>query len=87
MTMTRLLTAALITSAMFIGQANAREHHVLPRHTTERVDTSAPQTSRYFDESYNSYCVPAPRVGAFATQPWDRAAPCEPMTGYEYGSW
>jgi hypothetical protein len=23
-------------------------------------------------------CVPAPRVGAFATQPWDTQPPCEP---------
>ena len=23
-------------------------------------------------------CIPAPRVGAFATQPWDTQTPCEP---------
>jgi hypothetical protein len=27
-------------------------------------------------------CLRAPRVGAFATEPWTDAAPCEPNTGY-----
>src|SRR5215475_2576010 len=27
---------------------------------------------------YGAACVPAPRVGAFATQPWDTQTPCEP---------
>jgi hypothetical protein len=27
-------------------------------------------------------CIRAPRVGAFATEPWTDAAPCEPNTGY-----
>jgi len=27
-------------------------------------------------------CVRAPRVGAFATEPWTNAAPCEPYTEY-----
>ena len=27
-------------------------------------------------------CIRAPRVGAFATDPWTDAAPCEPNTGY-----
>ena len=25
-------------------------------------------------------CIPAPAVGAFATQPWDNGPPCEPAT-------
>ena len=32
--------------------------------------------------AYGAYCNPAPRVGAFATQPWDQATPCEPTYGY-----
>ena len=27
---------------------------------------------------YGRACIPAPRVGAFATQPWDTQTPCEP---------
>ena len=27
---------------------------------------------------YGAACIPAPRVGAFATQPWDTQTPCEP---------
>jgi hypothetical protein len=25
-------------------------------------------------------CIPAPAVGAFATQPWDNGSPCEPVS-------
>jgi hypothetical protein len=35
-------------------------------------------TQRYEGDS----CIRAPRVGAFATEPWTDAAPCEPNTGY-----
>ena len=30
-------------------------------------------------DMYGYGCVPAPRVGAFATQPWDIQTPCEPV--------
>jgi hypothetical protein len=46
---------------------------------TTGIDAGAPQGTRYID---GTFCIPAPRVGAFATQPWDKAAPCEPTTGY-----
>jgi hypothetical protein len=44
-------------------------------------------TSRHMSDGYSrvesaSICVRAPRVGAFATQPWTDAAPCEPNTMY-----
>jgi hypothetical protein len=79
MTTIKLLSAGLIATAMFMAPTMAREHHVAPRHRAEVVDTGGPQGARYFDRTY---CIPAPRVGAFATQPWDKAPPCEPTTGY-----
>ena len=79
MTTIKLLSASLITTAMLTAAATAREHRVTPRHPVVHVDTAAPQGARYID---GTYCVPAPRVGAFATQPWDKAPPCEPTTVY-----
>lgn len=88
MTTIRLLSAGLVATAMFIAPAMARQHHVTPRHQTESIDAAAPEGTRYFDGPYGAYgaygahCIPAPRVGAFATQPWDNATPCEPTYGY-----
>ncbi|HMH99721.1 MAG TPA: hypothetical protein VK577_24580 [Bradyrhizobium sp.] len=73
----KLLSAGLIAVALFAAPAMAREHQVTSRHLAEGA--SIQQGAPYVD-GYS--CVPAPRVGAFATQPWDNAAPCEPMTGY-----
>jgi len=79
MTTIRLLSTALIATAMFVAPAMARQHHVTPRHHAEGIDAGAPQGARYID---GTFCIPAPRVGAFATQPWDKAPPCEPTMGY-----
>lgn len=81
MTTIKFLSAGLIATAMFTAPSVARQHHVAPRHHAESIDAYAyaPQGARYND---GPFCVPAPRVGAFATQPWDKAPPCEPMTGY-----
>jgi hypothetical protein len=79
MTTIRLLSAGLIAAAMFIAPAMARQNHATPRHHAEGIDAGAPQGTRYIDETF---CTPAPRVGAFATQPWDKAPPCEPTAGY-----
>lgn len=89
MTTIRLLSAGLVATAMFIAPAMARQHHVTPRHQTENIDADAPEGARYSGGAYGpygaygAYCNPAPRVGAFATQPWDQAPPCEP-TYYGY---
>jgi hypothetical protein len=80
MTTIRLLSAGLVATAMFLAPAMARHHHVTPRHQSADIVTAAPEGARYFDGT----CVPAPRVGAFATQPWDSATPCEPTYGYGY---
>ena len=79
MTTIKFLSAGLIATAMFTAPAVARQHHVTPRHRAESIDAYASQGARYID---GTSCIPAPRVGAFATQPWDKTPPCEPMTGY-----
>jgi len=79
MTTIRFLSAGLIGTAMLIAPAMARQHHVTPRPHADDIDAGAPQGTRYID---GTFCIPAPRVGAFATQPWDKAPPCEPTTGY-----
>jgi hypothetical protein len=64
MTKARLLSAALISPAVLAAPAMARPSH---------VRTTAP-AARYVD---GRGCVAAPALGAFATQPWDNAPPCE----------
>ena len=69
MTRFKLLSAALIATAMAATPAMAREHKVAVRqHTTAATDDGA--------------CTRAPAVGAFASQPWDNGPPCEPATAY-----
>jgi len=44
------------------------------------TDTAAPDAPFY--QQGGRVCVPAPRVGAFATAPWTgNNVPCEPGTG------
>ena len=71
MTTITLLSAALITTAMIATPAMARESHVMMRRA---VANPSAATS-------DSACVRAPRVGAFATQPWTNP-PCEPTSGF-----
>ncbi len=78
MTKSKLLTAGLIAAAMLASPVVAREHHPSARHFAGGVDVSAPPAP-YID---GRVCVPAPRVGAFAGQPWDNDVPCEPTSGY-----
>jgi hypothetical protein len=76
MTKLKLLSAALIATAMIATPAMARQSHVTSRHLVE--DANAPG-ARNSDERH---CHLAPRVGAFATQPWENGPPCEPSLGY-----
>jgi hypothetical protein len=71
MTKCKLLSAGLIAAAVLVPPAMARESHVRSRHAAESTYAAAP----------NAACVRAPRVGAFATQPWANP-PCEPATAY-----
>jgi hypothetical protein len=82
----KLLPAVLIAAAMLTTPVVAREHHPNARHLSERAQNnaynaydSAMPEGRYFG---GRSCIPAPRVGAFASQPWDNDTPCEPGTGY-----
>lgn len=79
MTKLKLLPAALIAAAMLTTPVVARENHPNARHLAESTHDSATSGARYID---GHLCNPAPRVGAFATQPWDNDTPCEPAPGY-----
>jgi hypothetical protein len=72
MTKVKLVSAALIAAAMIAAPAMARESHSASRHVAAR-------TAPYVD---GRACIPAPAVGAFATQPWNNNPPCEPATAY-----
>jgi hypothetical protein len=79
MTKLKLLSAALIAAATLATPAMARESGVAsPRHA-EQASASTTSDARYTD---GRFCTPAPAVGAFATQPWDSAPPCEPTSAY-----
>ncbi len=69
MTTLKLLSAALIAAATLATPAMAREGHVTSRYRANAATTSDGRV-----------CVPAPAVGAFATQPWDSGPPCEPVS-------
>jgi hypothetical protein len=76
MTTIKLLSAGMIAAAMIATPAMARDNYSARRHVTENVNASAPSTARYID---GQVCIPAPRVGAFATAPWTGDnIPCEP---------
>jgi hypothetical protein len=78
MTKLKLLSAALIAAAV-ATPAMARESGVASRRVAAETYASTASDARYFD---GRSCVPAPAVGAFATQPWDSAPPCEPTSAY-----
>jgi methionine-rich copper-binding protein CopC len=81
MTTLKFLSAGLIAATMLATPAMAHHHHVTSRHVAAVADAgAAPEQPRYAEARG---CVPAPRVGAFATQPWDNGnVPCEPASGY-----
>jgi hypothetical protein len=75
MTKRKLVSAAMIVAAMLATPAMAREGQA-HRHLTANANAG---TGTYVD---GRACIPAPAVGAFATQPWDNGPPCEPTTAY-----
>ena len=80
MTKLKLLSAGLIAAAVLTTPAMARQGHVTSRQLATNAYGSDAPDARYVD---GRFCVPAPRVGAFATQPWDNGnVPCEPASGY-----
>ena len=79
MTKLKLLSAGLIAAAMLTTPVMARKHHLNARHVAKGADAGAKPAARYID---GRLCNPAPRVGAFATAPWENETPCEPTPGY-----
>jgi hypothetical protein len=77
MTKLKVLSAALIAAATLATPALARTSHVASsRYVAEDTGASAFPAVRYAD---GRVCIPAPRVGSFATAPWsDTNVPCEP---------
>ena len=76
MTKVKVLSAALIAVAMLAAPAMAREGHRTSRHLAARASASTTPDESYVD---GRVCIPAPRVGAFATAPWTgNNVPCEP---------
>ena len=71
----KLLSAALLAAATLATPALAAGQTA--RHV---VADGRVMSTMHRDEGDS--CIRAPRVGAFATEPWTNAAPCEPNTGY-----
>ncbi|WP_440639118.1 hypothetical protein ACSHT2_32810 [Bradyrhizobium sp. PUT101] len=79
MTTLKLLSTGLIAVAMLGGPVMARESHSGARPSAMQADPVASDGPIY---QVDRACVPAPRVGAFATAPWTgNNVPCEPGTG------
>ena len=76
----KLLSAALFAAAVIAAPAMAREHHATSRYVTSDANVVAAPDAAFASPGYtNGYrCIPAPRVGAFATAPWGNDVPCEP---------
>ena len=72
----QLLSAGLAT--VLATPALARERPLKSQHRVENAYASAAPGVRNDEHS----CIRVPRVGAFATQPWDSGPPCEPTWGY-----
>ena len=66
MTKLKLLSAALIATAMIATPAMARTSHVTSRHRAKDANASASPTARYTDGRVG---ISAPRVAAFPSAP------------------
>jgi hypothetical protein len=77
MTNFKPLAAAVIATAMLTTPVLAKQHHLHHvRHVAvQGTAVAAPAGVRYVN---GRNCVPAPRVDAFATAPWENETPCEP---------
>lgn len=77
MTNFKLLSAGVIAAAMLTTPVLAKPHHTHHvRHVAEATGAvAAPAGARYIN---GRVCVPAPRIDAYATAPWENETPCEP---------
>lgn len=80
MTKLKLLSAGLIAAATLAAPAMARESRVTTPHFAPNAEAAAPGAI-FVD---GRACYPAPRVGAFASQPWTNSnnIPCYPTPDY-----
>ena len=86
----KLLSAALLAAAVVATPAMAREGHRHLRHgspyAAEDYYAGPAPAGAYaavpyapgYGYGYARGCAPGPRVGAFATQPWDNKPTCGP---------
>jgi hypothetical protein len=71
------ITIALVsslTAASLAAPALAAGRHVTSGHTTADAYDSAKPAQHF--------CLPGPRVGAYATAPWTETPTCEPGRAY-----
>jgi hypothetical protein len=73
----KLLSAGLLATAMLTTPVLARQHHVRTHHIAESADPAVPAGAHYVG---GRGCIPAPRVGAYATAPWENETPCAPVS-------
>ena len=69
----KLLSAVLLTAATFATPVLAASRHVVTDANGRVMST--------MQGGQGDSCIRAPRVGAFASEPWT-VPPCEPNTGY-----
>ena len=79
MTKLKLLLGGVIAATLLTTPVLAREGQPTARQVAEDASAGFTPDARYVD---GRLCTPAPRVGAFATQPWDNDTPCEPAASY-----
>jgi hypothetical protein len=83
----KLLTAGLVAATMLATPAMARQSHTVPN-ADDNTDTYAGEAPAVPVAPATRYvngrgCVPAPRVGAYATDPWNNGnVPCQPAPTY-----
>lgn len=75
----KFFSAIVLAAVALTTPAMARGSFVGTQHATSNAYASAASAERSAAERG---CVPAPRVGAFATDPWTNNPPCEPNTGF-----
>ena len=78
-----LFSAGLVAAAIVATPAMARQHHATPRQAAADRYVAGDAYAGPAPGAYS--CVPAPRVGAFASEPWTNETACEPAPRY-YGS-
>jgi hypothetical protein len=75
MTKVKSIAAVLMTAATLASPAFARSHAAF------QANDSRAKVSSNAAVADGSACVRAPRVGAFASDPWTQP-PCEPNTNF-----